>query len=117
MREVFFKLRQDKQFDVIIMPLQFLSHLTDVNRVAQFIAQELMEKLGIKNLTINTLEDFHLLFKRETLIKPLILILDEFDGLTEPVIAGLVSFFQNIYHSRQNQFDKSSAEKDYLLIT
>jgi len=115
MREVFFKLQQDAQFDVVILPLQSLSNLTEVNQVAQFIAQELMEKLGLKNLTINTLKDFHLLFKRETLSKPLILILDEFDGLTEPVLAGLISFFRNIYHSRQNQLDKPSAEKDYLL--
>jgi len=115
MREVFFKLQQDTQFDVVILPLQSLSNLTEVNQVAQFIAQELMEKLGLKNLTINTLEDFHLLFKRETLSKPLILIFDEFDGLSEQVIAGLVGFFRNIYHSRQNQMDKPSAEKDYLL--
>jgi hypothetical protein len=43
----------------------------------------------------------------------LILILDEFDGLDEAVI--LVSFFRNIYHIRQSQADKATAEKDYLL--
>ncbi|MEN8218982.1 MAG: hypothetical protein ABFS56_21945 [Pseudomonadota bacterium] len=41
--------------------------------------------------------------------------MDEFDSLPEPVIAGLVGFFRNIYHNRQNQLDKSSVEKDYLL--
>ena len=115
MREVFIKLQQDSRFNIVIMPLQSLSNVTDVNRVAQLIAQELMEKLGLENLTINTLEDFHWLFKRETINKPLILILDEFDALKESVIALLVGFFRNIYHSRQNQLDKSTAEKDYLL--
>jgi len=115
MREVFFKLQQDKQFDAVFLPLQSLSNVTEVNRVAQFIAQELMEKLNLENLTINTLEDFHRLFKRDILSKPLILILDEFDGLAEPVLAGLISFFRDIFHRRLNQLNKSSAEKDYLL--
>ncbi|OAD23214.1 hypothetical protein THIOM_000958 [Candidatus Thiomargarita nelsonii] len=115
MQEVVFSLRQENQFDVVILPLQHLSNVTDVNRVAQVLGRELMEKLSLDKLSINTLEDFGLLFKRQTLSKPLILILDEFDGLSEPVLAGLVGFFRNIYNSRQNQADKSTAEKDYLL--
>ncbi|MEN8219671.1 MAG: AAA-like domain-containing protein [Pseudomonadota bacterium] len=115
MREVVFSLRQETQFDVVILPLQHLSNVTDVNRAAQVLGRELAKKLNLEKLTIDTLEDFYLLFERETLRKPLILILDEFDGLQEPVIAGLVGFFRNIYHSRQNQADKSTAEKDYLL--
>ncbi len=115
MREVVLTLQQESQFDVVILPLQHLSNVTDVNRVAQVLGMELMEKLSLEKLDINTLEDFRLLFKRETLRKPLILILDEFDGLQEPVIALLVGFFRNIYTARQNQTDKPTAEKDYLL--
>ncbi len=115
MQEVVFNIREENQFDVVILPLQHLSNVTDVNRVAQVLGMELMEKLSLEKLDINTLEDFRLLFKRETLRKPLILILDEFDGLQEPVIALLVGFFRNIYTARQNQTDKSTAEKDYLL--
>ncbi len=115
MQEVLSTLKRETQFDVVILPLQHLSNVTDVNRAAQVLAQELVENLGLENLTINTLEDFRQLFKRETLTKPLILILDEFDALSEPVIAGLVSLFRNIYHSRQSQTDKPTAEKNYLL--
>ncbi len=115
MREVFIKIQKNNQFDVVIMPLQYPSYLTDVNRVVRLIALELMEKLGIEHLAVNTLEDFYQLFKRGILRKPLILIFDEFDGLAEPVIAELVTFFRNIYHSRHNQMDKSTSEKDYLL--
>jgi len=35
MREVFLKLQQETQFDVVILGLQFLDGVTDVNRVAQ----------------------------------------------------------------------------------
>ncbi len=94
MQEVFFKLRQDTKFDVIILSLQFLNEASDIDRSVQLIALELMEKLGLENLSINTSEDFHLLFKRGTLAKPLILILDEFDALPETAINRLVSVFR-----------------------
>jgi len=116
MREVVLTLRQESQFDVVILPLQHLSDFTDVNQVAQVLSRKLIKQLNLEpGLTINTLDDFEQLFERETIHKPLILILDEFDGLSEPVIAGLVGFFRNIYTNRQNQTDKGAAEKDYLL--
>jgi hypothetical protein len=115
MREVFLKLKKQTEFDVIILPLQHLSNVTDVNRVVQVLSRELIEQLNLADLCINTLEDFELLFKRQILIKPLILILDEFDGLDDNVIGLLVGFFRNIYNKRQNQVDKSTAEKEYLL--
>jgi hypothetical protein len=115
MREVFLKLKKETEFDVVILPLQHLSNVTDVNRVVQVLSRELIEQLNLADLSINTLEDFELLFKRQTLTKPLILILDEFDGLDDNVIGLLVGFFRNIYNKRQNQVDKSTAEKEYLL--
>ncbi|MEK8021456.1 MAG: AAA-like domain-containing protein [Candidatus Parabeggiatoa sp.] len=115
MREVFLTLAQEKDFDVVILSLQFLSEVTDSNRVAQLIAQELTKNLNLEKLSIERLEDFHRLFERGTLTKPLILILDEFDALDQTVIAGLVAVFRHIYNTRQNQVHKSTAEKSYLL--
>ncbi|MDM8560475.1 AAA-like domain-containing protein [Candidatus Parabeggiatoa sp. HSG14] len=115
MQEVFSTLKQNPQFDVIILSLQYIYNVTDVNQVVQLIARELMESLNLKDLTVNTLGDFHLLFKRENLSKPLILILDEFDSLEPAAIAGLVGVFRHIYNSRRNQTDKPTAEKNYLL--
>ncbi len=116
MQKVFFKLQQNTKFDVVILSLQFLYEVTDVNRVAQLIARKLVKKLNLENdITINMLDDFDRLFEREILTKPLILILDEFDALPEVAISRLVSVFRHIYNTRQSQFDKSTAEKDYLL--
>jgi len=116
MQEVFFKLQQDPQFQVVMLPLQNLCKVTDVNRVVQVLVRELSKLLNLeKALTIDTLEDFHLLFEQGTLSKPLILIFDEFDALSETIIAELVSVFRNIHHRRQSQIDKPTAEKDYLL--
>jgi len=77
MQEVVSTIKQDAKFDVVLLSLQFLYEENDVNIVAQLFALELVEKLNLKKLTINSLKDFHRLFKRGTLTKPLILILDE----------------------------------------
>jgi hypothetical protein len=116
MAEVFSTLKQETQFDVVILSLQYLHEITDVNQVAQLIVRELMKQLNLeKDITIETLEDFYLLFERGTLNKPLILILDEFDTLSETAITRLVNIFRHIYNTRRNQADKPSAEKNYLL--
>jgi hypothetical protein len=116
MQEVSLILQQDTQFDVVMMSLQYISHVTEVNRVAQLIARQLLKWLNLeKDITIDTLDDFHLLFERGILNKPLILILDEFDTLSEAAIGGLVSVFRHIYNTRRNQTNKPTAEKNYLL--
>ncbi|MEN8216730.1 MAG: AAA-like domain-containing protein, partial [Pseudomonadota bacterium] len=116
MQEVVSTIKQDTQFDVVYLSLQFLYEVTDSNRVAKQIAHKLSQKLSLdKALTIDTLDDFERLFERGTLTKPLILVLDEFDALDQAVIARLVAVFRHIYMTRLSQTNKSSAEKDYLL--
>ncbi|MEN8219734.1 MAG: AAA-like domain-containing protein [Pseudomonadota bacterium] len=88
MQEVVSTIEQDEQFDVIYLSLQFLYEENDVDTVAQLFARELIKKLNLEKLTINSLKDFHRLFERGTLTKPLILVLDEFDALDQTVIAS-----------------------------
>ena len=115
MQNVCLRLEEEAQFDVVILSLQFLSQITDSNRVAQVIAQELIERLNLPPFTINSIDELHRVFKQGTLTKPFILILDEFDALDQNVIAGLVAVFRHIYNTRQNQVNKVTAEKTYLL--
>jgi hypothetical protein len=70
MQKVLFTLEQEQQFDVVMLPLQHLYNVTDVNRVAQIVGREVNYKLGLKKRSLNTLEDFEVLFKRKTLRKP-----------------------------------------------
>jgi hypothetical protein len=101
---------------VVFLSLQFLYEVTDSNRVAKQIADKLTEKLNLPaNFIIDSLDNFDRLFKRGTLTKPLILILDEFDALDSAVIARISCVFRHIYNTRRNQTNKSTAEKDYLL--
>jgi len=115
MQEVCANIEQNAQFDIVFLSLQFLYEENDADIVAQLFARELIKKLNLENLTINSLKDFHRLFERGTLTKPLILILDEFDALDSTVIARLVAVFRHIYNTCRNQTNKSTAEKDYLL--
>jgi hypothetical protein len=115
MQEVLSTLKDNTTFDVVMLDLQYIYNLTDLNRVAQLLARELMKQLRIEEPIIERLDDFYLLFERARLKKPLILILDEFDGLEPAAIAALVTVFRHIYNTRQKQADKLSGEKDYLL--
>ena len=118
MQQVLWGIEEDAQyerFDAVKINLQHLKRLQDVNKTVQYIAEELAKKLGIGELEIDTLEKFPLIFQKDILKKPLILILDEFDALQEEAISGLAGVFRNIYISRQDQAHKITEEKDFLL--
>jgi hypothetical protein len=115
MREAYLALREQPRFDVVALSLQHLKTTSDVDRVAHVIARELIEKLSLEQITVESLGDLDRLFKKGVLRKPLILILDEFDALPEAAISGLAGVLRNIYNSRQYQSHEPGAEKDYLL--
>jgi hypothetical protein len=54
-------------------------------------------------------------FSHESLAKPLILIIDEFDALNERFINKFASEFRKIYTARFNETHKTTGEKVYLL--
>ena len=62
-----------------------------------------------------SLDQFHHLFKKDHLAKPLILILDEFDALSEEAISGLAAVLRNMAVSRQYESNKTTEQKTYLL--
>ncbi len=103
------------RFQVLKINLEHLKMAQDVNRIAQVIAAEIIERLELEPVVVNELSQFYNVFKRTVLKKPLILILDEFDALMEEAISGIVAVFRNIHNSRSDQFFKPTQEKDYLL--
>lgn len=118
LNQVLWQLNNDPiydRFDAIKISLEHLKMTTDVVRIAQFIARTISEKLALTPVAIKQLDDLYTVFSKDTLNKPLILILDEFDALAPEAINGLVSVFRNIYNTRREQPDKAAAEKDYLL--
>ncbi len=114
MQQILFRLRKDEQYDVLKFGLEHLKLETDVHSIARSIAEEILEKVGKENVNISELKEFHHIFQHGVLEKPLVLILDEFDALTEEAISGLVGTFRNIYLKRQDD-PNSSEKKEYLL--
>ena len=118
MQQVMWRIRTQPEyagFDVLKINLEHLKMTPNVVDVVAVIGAELCRMLGLPRLAITRLDDFYTLFRRETLTKPLILILDEFDALAPEAISGIVGVFRNIYNSRRDQLEKTTGEKEYLL--
>ena len=115
MKEALFKLREDKRFDVLKINLEVLKTEEDIGEIFDYIEEKMVWKLDKEYTGAVSQKQFENLFKKGKLDKPLILILDEFDALSEDAISAIVGAFRNIYMVRQEQSDKPTEEKDYLL--
>jgi hypothetical protein len=115
MQQTLWRLRQDARFDVLKINLEHLKLTTEVDRVIQAIADEIIRRLGLTGITVGVLDELYNVFRRDVLKKPLILILDEFDALPEVAITGIAGVFRNIYTSRRDAVERATEQKDYLL--
>jgi hypothetical protein len=115
MQQIFFRLQNEKQFNVIKINLESLKDQEEVGEIISSIAEEIGEKLGKTFTDIHSQKKFQGIFKKGILDKPLILILDEFDSLAEKAINAVVSSFRNIYINRIDDINKPTQEKFYLL--
>lgn len=115
LREVLLRLEKDPGFGVIKINLENQKDKKNVSEVIASIAGKIGEELGKPLTGIDNQEKFQEIFRKEILEKPLILILDEFDSLSENAINTLISAFRNIYTTRQDQIGKPVEEKKYLL--
>ncbi|CAN2039816.1 AAA ATPase domain-containing protein [Candidatus Magnetomoraceae bacterium gMMP-15] len=115
MQQILWGLQKDEQYDVLKINLEYLKAESDVDGIVESIADEIIERLNLKNIQIKKLKEFHTIFKKGIINKPLVLILDEFDALSEEAINQLAGVFRNIYLSRRDETDKKTSEKIYLL--
>jgi hypothetical protein len=114
MREVLWKLMKDERFHVLKLNLEHLKMTEDTDDIISTIAEQITEKVALKNPRVSCLKEFDQIFRKGTLNKPLILIMDEFDALAEDAISGIAGVFRNIYNIRQED-PNPPAEKEYLL--
>lgn len=102
-------------FDVVYLGLESLKQERDVTGIAQSLARQLCQALELPASEISQISALEQLFRRDVLRKPLILLLDEFDALTEEAIAGIAGVFRNIHIQRQTEWARSTGEKTHLL--
>ncbi|MDM8527315.1 AAA-like domain-containing protein [Anaerolineales bacterium HSG24] len=113
MHQVLWQLEEDERFDVVKIELQIMGH--DFVETIQYIIKKISHELK-KSLPLpDDIQQFEGLFTPNYLDKPLVLILDEFDNLSEEVTGKLVQAFRNIYIVRQRQSNRLTVERDYLL--
>ncbi|MCP4133888.1 MAG: AAA family ATPase, partial [bacterium] len=115
MNEVLYRLEDDERFDVVKLNLERLKTEDDVDKILTDIGEMILEELNKKIIKTNSPKKFDSIFKKDIQDKPLVLILDEFDALTEDAISTIVGVFRNIYMFRKNKPGKSNEEKKYLL--
>ena len=115
MQEILFQLKKDPRFDVLKINLESLKNETNIKAIIEFISEEIGAGLNKTFTGINTQQRFQKIFSRDVLDKPLILILDEFDALSEKGINTIVGAFRNIHINRTDEKDKITDQKTYLL--
>ncbi|HLP49217.1 MAG TPA: AAA-like domain-containing protein [Candidatus Kapabacteria bacterium] len=115
MQETLFQLEKDPRFHTLKINLEILKDEEDTGEIINVIARKIGEGLGKKISDIKNKDQFQEIFKKDILDKPLILILDEFDALSEKGINTIVSAFRNIYISRTDEKSKTTEQKTYLL--
>ncbi len=115
MQQILSQLKKEPPFDVLKINLEHLKYEKDTGKIMEVIAGEIGEGLDKKFTGINTQAKFQGIFKKGVLQKPLVLILDEFDALSEEGINTVVSAFRNIYIKRLDEADTPTEQKTYLL--
>lgn len=114
LQEALFRLQADPQFDVVKLNLQHLKRSTPIEAV-QVITTEIATAINIPLPQPEHLQGFAAIFARGVLEKPLILMMDEFDALSEESISDITGVLRNIYLQRQQEIDKTTVQKSYLL--
>ena len=114
MQQILWKLQKDERFDVLKLNLEHLKTVENTEEIVISIAEEIIDRLKLQNFTVKKTKEFENLFKKEILQKPLILIMDEFDALTEDAISTMAKVFRNVYNLRRDD-PRPSSQKQYLL--
>ncbi len=119
MQHVLWRLQKDERFDVLKVNLEHLKMNKDADAVlrsvTRAITKGLKKEIPDRGMMADSAEQLQSIFEKNFLTRPLILILDEFDALAEDAISLIVGVFRNIYTIRQDQSDRITGEKDYLL--
>ena len=101
MIQVLWRLQADERFDVVKINSQTVGQ-NGVDTF-QYITEKIAHELKISLPLPADITQFEHLFTPAYLSKPLILILDEFDNLSEEVIGQIVQAFRNIYVRRRER--------------
>ena len=106
---------QPRAFDVVATSVEHLRTEPDAGVAAGAVAAEIAGALGLDLPPVRSSRELESVFRRGRLSKPLVLVLDEFDALSEEAIGAIAGVFRKIHGQRRLQADRPTDRKDYLL--
>ncbi len=115
MQEVAKRIAANDEFEVAILTMQAAQVVADEAGILQMFVNKLRHWFARDLPAITRWEALPNLFTRPYFSKPLILILDEFDALTDEVINKFAGLFRDMYTERTNEWRKPTHEKRVLL--
>jgi hypothetical protein len=115
MQEVVDKIKQTGKFEVGIISMEQAKEEKEEKEVTAILIEKLQIVFARSLSPIKKIKELPRLFTKEYFQKPVILLLDEIDALEEEFINRFAGILRDMFISRTNERDKSSAEKTCLL--
>lgn len=107
--------RQNPEFDVEILSMLSARPDSSLEEVLEQLTKQLSGRFKRDFPKLTKWQDLMDLFTGTYFDKPVILILDEFDGMGTEHINGFAKEFRNLYSSRRNEVDQPTDQKTHLL--
>lgn len=115
MRQTVDRIMQRDDFDVAIITLQSTKTARNEQDVLEVFVRQLQKGFDREFPNLASWKELETLFSPPYFDKPVILILDEFDSMSEQAINNFANEFRNMYGGRMNERGKVSREKNCLL--
>jgi hypothetical protein len=115
MQQVVKRLRERGGFEVAYLTMQAAWNEASAGEVLSLLTRQLAHQFGREFPTPSRWADLQELFGPENFGRPLVLVLDEFDALSEEHIRAFANVFRDMYIRRLSESDRASGEKSCLL--
>ncbi|MCP4219435.1 MAG: ATP-binding protein [bacterium] len=115
MQRVVSMLRKGNRFDSAVVSLKHLETETDTPLILKSIASSIGRCLQKEFPNADTPAKFQEIFSSQSLEKPLVLILDEFDSLPDQAVGNLTSIFKNLSNLKNYKLQSPQDTPAYML--
>ncbi|MBV7338457.1 AAA-like domain-containing protein [Chloroflexi bacterium TSY] len=115
MQEVIGQLQASGEFEIGFLSMQSTRSIETDEILLRVFVQKLRDEFGKNFPDLESWAELSNLFTANYFVKPVILLLDEFDALQENFINYFANEFRDMYSQRLRQMERSSGQKSCLL--
>jgi len=102
MHEVLERLATDERFIAIKYSVESLKDTSDLEYIRQKFCDEICDRLKIERVPIDKWDQLINVFLKQKIVKPIILLIDEFDAIKAEAISAFVGQFRQMYLDRES---------------